>query len=216
MFRLTEERVSSNPNILSIPKYQDLLPELPALTRKNLNDKFNLTLELAVRLVNEPDLLDLFLKTMKISPNHPTIVANMILLNVQHFCYKHFKDAKNVLKPEFISRAAEAKVNMEFTNSIIIKALEIVVMSSADKAGDLDFDEIIKANGWDQMFRNPTVISQIVQDTIQEQPKLVKKYQKTTKNQKVILSELLKAAMTKNDIIDPLMVKSELEKSLKV
>ena len=80
-----------NPNILNVKYYQDNLPELPEKTRQKVVDEFGLGFELVVRLVNEPELLELFLKAQNCGEKIlcQTRLAHLLLLDVAQICSKH-------------------------------------------------------------------------------------------------------------------------------
>ena len=67
-------------------------------------------------------------------------------------------------------------------------------------------------NACGTVFRNDEIIEDLVQITLKEKPKVVKKYMKN-KNPKQ-LNEMVQNVMSKNDILDPLYVKTVFEKIL--
>jgi Asp-tRNA(Asn)/Glu-tRNA(Gln) amidotransferase B subunit len=66
-------------NVIDINDYRTSMPELPATTRQRMVDKLGLTLDMASRIVNEPELQTFFHKAMQ-SPDPPqdaNIAANL-------------------------------------------------------------------------------------------------------------------------------------------
>ena len=206
--RLSYNDNERNPNVININTIA--LVELPEETRQNLIKNYDLSLELAVRLVNEPDLFELFMAAQKFQPKDNTILAHLILLDLVHICGKHYKEIENcAISPEFLAKACNMKINGEISQNLILKAFECAVI------GDVKYDtfqELLNAKGWLTIFRNDEIIEDLIQIAIKEKPKVVKKYLKN-KNPKQ-LNEMVQSVMSKNDILDPLYVKTILEKTL--
>ena len=120
----------NNPNILNVKHYQDNLPELPEKTRQKVVDEFGLGFELVVRLVNEPELLELFLDAQNCGEKIlcQTRLAHLLLLDVVEICSKHLKPIKNCINPEFLATATNMKFKDEITSRIINNAFECVIL----------------------------------------------------------------------------------------
>ena len=118
-----------NPNILNVKHYQDNLPELPEKTRQKVVDEFGLGFELVVRLVNEPELLELFLDAQNCGEKIlcQTRLVHLLLLDVTGICSKQLKPMKNCINPEFLVTATNMKFKDEITSRIINNAFECVI-----------------------------------------------------------------------------------------
>ena len=94
----------NNSNILNINDIT--LVELPEETRKKTMVNYGLDLELAVRLVNEPELLELFEQAQRFQPKDNVILAHLILLDLVHICTMHHKEPTiNCVPPEFLAKS---------------------------------------------------------------------------------------------------------------
>ena len=173
---------------------------------------YGLDLELAVRLVNEPDLLELFEQAQRFQPKDNVILAHLILLDLVHICTIHHKDPTiNCVPPEFLAKSCNMKINKEISQNLIIKALECAVLG---EKYDL-FQELLDAKGWLKIFRNDQIIDELIQDTVfTEKSKMLKKYRK--KQDVKLLNEMVKHIMSKNEILDPVYVKNRLVEKIKL
>ena len=199
----------NNSNILNINDIT--LVELPEETRKKTMVNYGLDLELAVRLVNEPELLELFEQAQRFQPKDNVILAHLILLDLVHICTMHHKEPTiNCVPPEFLAKSCNMKINKELSQNLIIKALECAVLG--EKYDSLE--ELLEAKGWLRIFRNDQIIDEFIQDTFTEKPKVLKKYRK--KQDVKSLNEMVKHIMSKNEILDPVYVKNRLIKKLKL
>ncbi len=193
-----------------IANFKSSMPEMPAETRTILMEKYNLRLESAVRLVNEPVLHELFVEAAKFDPGNYQILANVLCDNVEPLASKHFIDIDDLkINPKHFARMTKIKVDGELTHSLILRLLESLVKNEVSHD---DIDEHVKAQGWKEVFRNEAVIRDLVDQVIEENSKTVKKFVKSQKPK--LLTELVQAVLAKNDILDPVLVKGFLEKAL--
>ena len=192
-----------------ISKFIRYLPELPRDTRKKLIEDFGLSVDAAVRLVNEPDLLELFMQAQEYNPKSHGILANLILIDLVHICDKHSKGLNNCIPPEFLSTACNMKVDKEITPTLISKAFESAILE--DKYST--FRELLEAKEWLKFFRDETLIESLIDKVVKENPNVVKKYKKN--GNKRMLQELVTKVIEENDVIDAAMVKLHVEKKLK-
>ena len=207
--RLCYGNVLNNSNILNINDIT--LAELPEETRKNTMVNYGLDLELAVRLVNEPELLELFEQTQQFQPKDNVILAHLILLDLVHICTIHHKEpTKNCVPPEFLAKSCNMKINKELSQNLVIKALECVVLGEKYES----LEKLLDAKGWLKIFRNDPIIDELIQDTFTEKPKTLKKYRKKQDVRSV--NEMVKHIMSKNEILDPVYVKNRLVEKLKL
>ncbi len=60
----------ANPNILNVERIRKSLPEMPEETRQRLIRDYSLSVDFAYRFVNDPPLLDFFLKAVQYKPKN--------------------------------------------------------------------------------------------------------------------------------------------------
>lgn len=193
----------------NIDKYRKTMPRLPQETREYLVQKFDLPLEIAVRLVNEPDLLVLFENAQNHGPiSCQKTLANLMLLDLVGICNKLSKPLKNCIKSETLVAATNMKISKEITHSLILMALESFISGEEYSS----FQALLEAKGWLKIFRNEAMIEQHVSQVLDENPKIVKKYRKTG-NVK-LLNEILLQTTKLNPVFDGLKVKEIVCKKL--
>ena len=204
-----DESAMERPNVLNISNFIRDLPELPRETRKRLVKDFGLSVDAAVRLVNEPDLLELFMEAQECNPKSQGILANLILIDLVHICDKHSKELKNCIHPEFLGTACNMKVDKEITPTLISKAFESAILEENNST----FRELLEDKGWLKIFRDETLIESLIDNVVKENPKVVKKYKKNGNAR--MLQELVTKVIEANDVLDAAMVKLHVEKKLK-
>ena len=197
---------SKNPNVLDISKVE--LTELPDATRQKIMTEYGLNLEMTVRLVNEPELLDLFEKAQEFQPQDNVVMANLILIDLVHVCTKHFKDLDNCVPAEFLASACNMKIKKEISQNLIVKAFECTVLGEKYET----FQDLLNHKGWLQNFRNDEVIAELIESVKSEEPKLIKKFSK--KRNTKDLNQIVQLIMHKNEILDPAYVKTFVEQKL--
>ena len=199
-----------NPNILDVNFYKNNIPELPCETRKNISDSFGLNFDIVVRLVNEPDLLELFLDAQKYGPIlSQDKLVHLLLLDVLHLCSKHFKPTKNCIKSEFLATASNMKVTDDISSALINKAFECEILGENYET----FGELLSSKGWLSVFRNDEIIGELVTKVLKENPKVAKKYVKTGKVK--FLQDLTQEVLVQNSLLDGAYVKDYISKELK-
>jgi len=201
----------NNPNILNVKHYQDNLPELPEKTRQKVVDEFGLGFELVVRLVNEPELLELFLDAQNCGEKIlcQTRLAHLLLLDVVEICSKHLKPMKNCINPEFLVTATNMKFKDEITSRIINNAFECVILGENHDS----FMDLLNSKGWLKVFRDDQLIGQLVMIVLEANTKIVKKFVKS--GNKKILQELTQEVLNHEPILDGAYVKEFISKRLK-
>ena len=199
--------VSKNPNVFDMSKVE--LTELPEATRQKIMTQYGLNLDMTVRLVNEPELLDLFLKAQEFHPQNNVVMANLILIDLVHICTKHFKDLEKCIPAEFLATACNMKIKKEISQNLVVKAFECAVLGENYDS----FQDLLDQKRWLQNFRNDDVILQLIETFKSEDPKLFKKYLK--KHHTRDLNQIVQFIMQKNEILDPAYVKSFVEQKLK-
>ena len=186
------------------------MPELPSTTRTNLVKTYKVTLDTAVRLVNEPAYFDLFSEAVRgqEAVRDKQTLANLILLNIDHLLAKNKIEIQNLnITGGQVARAANMKSSDELTHTLILRALEALILGQCD-----NLDIYVESQGWKKVFRDGELIKRLVSEVITENEKVAKKFVKTGKTK--LLQELVQSVLSKNDVLDPILVKAELEKRL--
>ena len=65
---------------LSVGELRSALPELPADTRRRYVEEFHISLDMASRLVNEPELSNFVKEALAAQVDEPKVLANLVLI----------------------------------------------------------------------------------------------------------------------------------------
>ena len=214
---------SRNSNILNINDYRKNQPELPREIRSKLIESYDLSMDHAFRLLEDPDLLkyfkdvvDLQLKSSK-SDNitrHAKMAAQMLFCDLVNIRSKwpNLKLNELYVKPVHIARAAQMRADREISSNLIKKALDLVMEVDKYQSANFTLDDIITEQGWMSSFRDQERIKMIVEEAIEDHTKLVRKYIRgNTKGFDTIVRNIFKKHGTD---LDPNMVRSELKEQL--
>ncbi|XP_013111810.1 glutamyl-tRNA(Gln) amidotransferase subunit B, mitochondrial [Stomoxys calcitrans] len=160
-------------SLVSVPTLAKDLPELPEETRVYLVEHYKLNQEVAIILVNEPILLDHFLKIIKQLPAIPTkTITNFLLNDLLTYCnkvnidvedchltYNHLKDILKALHAEEINLQAARK---------------LIELLHEYHTGEVN--ELIKTHKLEQIS-DINLITDYCQKAIENQAKAAKQYQ---------------------------------------
>jgi Asp-tRNA(Asn)/Glu-tRNA(Gln) amidotransferase B subunit len=143
------------------------MPELPATTRQRMVDELGLTLDMASRIVNEPELQTFFHKAMK-SPDPPQdakIAANLLMIALPHILGDR-PVKETLLKPGQLAELSNAKSRNELPHNIVLKLLEDLCESEYATAEDLILERRYRVTA-----RDPERIRSVVFKVIEESPR---------------------------------------------
>ena len=169
-----------------------------------LQNQHGLSLDLSLRLVNDRDLLDLFLEAQNFQVVCQKTLAHLVVIDTTHLCTKHFKPFKKCVKPSILVEVANMKARDEISTMIVTFALESFISDSAAAKYDR-FDDFLADKGWLDTFRNEDLINSIINKVVEDNPKIVKKFVKS--RQSKILQSLISQVLSVNGILDPVLVK---------
>ncbi|CAH0713343.1 unnamed protein product, partial [Brenthis ino] len=206
--RVNLKTKDDSEDVISVPLIKEQIPELPEESRIKLINQYELRPEMAVQLVNEPVLLDIFTNITVEKSRNPTKVANLLLndlltvLNKKkidvEYCPVNWKQLSDI-----IDLLLSKKINLD----VCRKVIEELVQGS-----NLLPIEIIKSKGWLVITDESEILNRCL-DVINNNPKLVKQYKDgKIKVFKALLGLLAKSTDNK---LDMAMASKKMEELLK-
>ena len=216
-----QDNRAENSNILNVNEYRINLPELPYITRNKLLEKYELSADHAYRLVEDPNLLEYFKKTVDIQlstskseilTKYAKMASQMIFCDLENIRSKwpSLSLCEIYVKPKHIARAAQLRADRDLSANLIKRALDLIM--DVDKYRNADIDDIIAEQGWLDCFRDMQRIEEMVTEAIKDHKKLVGKYIRgNTKGFDTIVRNIFKKH---GSVIDPYLVREELKKQL--
>ncbi|XP_055906774.1 glutamyl-tRNA(Gln) amidotransferase subunit B, mitochondrial [Eupeodes corollae] len=162
----------NRPEIVSVPKIGEEIPDLPEAIRQNLVNKFNLGQDPAIILVNETVLLDFFMSVLNELPGIPTkLVANFLINDLLTICNKSNMDVEdckvsaNHLK-DILRNLHEEEINLKSARILIEQLHETPELTVADIIAEKNLKQI----------SDPVEIEKLCLQAIDKQPKAVENY----------------------------------------
>lgn len=162
-------RISHIENVVPI---QESMPELPSETREWLNTVHHLTQEMAMLLVEDEELLQLFQKVLVHRPEtSPKEVANLLVNEVRAVCNQQ-KISINDFESTHVAQIMEALDVQLINKKVAEKVLELTL---EDKTSTVQ--EIVKKHNL-QQIADEEVIEAVCFRVIEKNPKTVEQYKK--------------------------------------
>lgn len=209
--RLSEEE-TGDPNVVAIDPLRKRLPEMPSTTRDLLLNKYKISSDHAERLLDDPELLKFFTEAMLTFDGNPNFVSQSIfgeLARLVDLYGKQSLSGLSNLNPSDVARASEMRKNDQLSNNLILKAMEKL---ASEEAVGMTIDQVVEAEGWLQVFRDPARILKAVTEGIADHPKQVKR---CLAGKSDAFSTIMNDIMKKDEVLDAKMVSEELAKRIK-
>ena len=217
---IDKDESSGNPNILNVATYRNTLPELPHITKSKLREDYELSTDHIYRLLEDPILLEYFYEVIKaLNTRNQSIdlrrwakmTSQLIFCDLENIRSKwnlgHINELQ--IRPQYIARAVEMKVERELSPHLIRTALDLMC---EEKYRHSSLDDIVSEQGWLSNFRDKDKIELIVKEAIKDHKKLVGKYIRgNTKGFDNIVRNIFKKH---GSDLDPHLVRTELTKQL--
>ncbi|XP_054275280.1 glutamyl-tRNA(Gln) amidotransferase subunit B, mitochondrial [Macrosteles quadrilineatus] len=207
--RLDMDGTCRHPHMVSVPELLAALPELPEQTRLRLQADYPLSPDITMRLVNEPELQEMFECVVRDNPScSHVIAANLLTIELMTLVNKDLcslgsgrpstKDI-GVLTELF----QDKKINLQTVRTV----LEILAGDSTQSATEI----ITNQEMW--LVSDPGEITRICEEAIQRNPKLVEAYKKgKTKIFSALLGDIAKVTKNRADMS---LVTKQLQELLK-
>ncbi|XP_050681451.1 glutamyl-tRNA(Gln) amidotransferase subunit B, mitochondrial isoform X1 [Leptidea sinapis] len=206
--RLNLTTKEDNKDVLSVPLIRDQLPVLPEESRTNLIKDFKLQPVIAIQLVNEPTLLNLFYTLTSDQHRNATKIANFLindLLTVLNKRKMYVEDCS--ISVENLSQS----LDLYLSGKINLDVCRYVLNELLNDSSLVPF-EIVKDKGL-LLMTDEKVIEDKCMKVIEDNPKLVKQYKDgKVKVFKALLGILIKSS---NDKLDMSLASRKMEELLK-
>ncbi|XP_039759199.1 glutamyl-tRNA(Gln) amidotransferase subunit B, mitochondrial [Pararge aegeria] len=158
-------------DVISVPLVKEKIPELPEESRTKLIKQFELKSEAAIQLVNEPVLLEFFLKIILNTSRNPTKVANFLLNDLLTILNKRKINVENCpvsdeQLADLIDFLLQNKINLDVCKLVIDELIE---------DSTLKVKHLINSKAW-FLITDDTMIINKCKEIIENNPKIVKQY----------------------------------------
>nr|XP_045605638.1 LOW QUALITY PROTEIN: glutamyl-tRNA(Gln) amidotransferase subunit B, mitochondrial-like [Procambarus clarkii] len=166
---------------LDINDVRATMPELPEATRQRLMSDYEVTLENAILLVNNGDLLDYYMAAMAVSNRSSRLVCNLLLNNLMGFLNSINADIKDSpLSASAFGEIVDLQQSGQISNTV-----SNLVMNAICIEGDLRAPtQIVIDNNWFQLSAEDA-LEEIVDKVLSENGQLIEKYKKSKKKKKL-------------------------------
>ena len=160
-----------NPDILNVNDFRLEQPELPADRRRLLAEKFGLSTDNVVRMVNNSEWLDYFFECVQFKPDSPNQLAEYIVTALVHHVNEaqcSFKDLR--IRPEDVVNLANMRTNEELPTNLITQAFRTLLETDEFES----LAELLERKKWRETFRDRDRITKEVLLAIASHPRSVK------------------------------------------
>ena len=165
---------STSPHMVDIAPLRKALPELPSKTRERLECEEGLSSAIANRLVASPQLLSFYSKCTEAEPKSRKEVADLILILVAEHCNNTNQQLDQIaLKPDQLVEVSNMRQEGEISHMAVKEVVAALLNGEYKEAR-----EAVQAKGL-YLIKDETVILQFVQELMNNNEKLVRKWRTT-------------------------------------
>lgn len=173
----------SNSNMVDVNSLKMKVPLSPHQLRQQFQDKYNLSQLLAYRLVNEGELIPLFVDAMEVKRNRNAKALCDLLLNDVLTQINDSEDKKSCFEAERLGEIVDMMNDGRISKSIARKVLE--EMCDAGRNQD-SVEEILRRNNW-LVISDMSTIEAFCRSVLEENEELVRKHRAGKKDRRKAL-----------------------------
>ncbi|CAG9123595.1 unnamed protein product [Plutella xylostella] len=189
--RVNLKTKEDSKDVISVPLLQDTIPELPEESRKRIIEKYRVRPEIAIQLVNEPVLWDLFQGVTQDESRDPTKVANLLMNDLLTVLNKNKLEVTEC--PVTTTQLCEL-TDLLLTKKINLETFKQILNELVENPDSERSPARLVADKGLSLVTDDDEITQRCNEVIEENPKLVQQY----KNGKVKVFKALLGILTKN------------------
>lgn len=189
--RVNLKTKEDSKDVISVPLIRDTIPELPEESRKRIIEKYRVRPEIAIQLVNEPALWDLFQGVTQDETRDPTKVANLLMNDLLTVLNKNKLEVTEC--PVTTTQLCEL-TDLLLTKKINLDAFKQILNELVENPDSERSPARLVADKGLSLVTDDDEITQRCNEVIEENPKLVQQY----KNGKVKVFKALLGILTKN------------------
>ncbi|XP_063626757.1 glutamyl-tRNA(Gln) amidotransferase subunit B, mitochondrial [Cydia splendana] len=195
--RVNLKTKDATQDVLSVPRIQDTIPELPEDSRRKLIQDYQLRPDTAIQLVNEPILLEYFQSLTSENAKNSTKIANLLINDLLTVLNKKNLDVEECnITIKQLKEIVDMLVTKQISLEVCKKVLEEIVDSDVAKSPV----NIVKEKGW-ALVTDEEEITKKCMEVIENNPKLVKQYKEgKVKVFSALLGVLVKSTRNKLDM----------------